>query len=74
MMIRYVTQQGSTGERENWRTEEGITYLEVLRDDLGVNRDKFRVFVNDELLDCLDGEVENGDVIRLEPKNYSSGR
>ena len=71
--VRYTTQQVNTSERENRRSEEGITYAEVLSDELGVNPSKFNLLVNGVVQDDLDAEVQNGDSLVLQPKKYSSG-
>jgi len=71
-IIRASIRRSEESESRNYRTDAGTTYAEFL-EDAGENPAKFKVFVNGEALDDLDGEVRNGDVITLEPKKYNSG-
>ena len=70
--VRYTVQKANSDNVENFRSEEGTTYAEILTDDLGVNTSKFTLYVNGTKAN-LDDEVCEGDELKLEPKNYDSG-
>ena len=71
--VRFTVQKADSDQTENYRSEEGTSYREVLEDDLCVNVDKFTLYVNGAQCEDLDAEVSEGDALKLQPKKYSSG-
>ena len=70
--VRYTVKKDGSNE-ENYRSEEGTTVAEMIREDLCSNPDKFAVYCNGDLLEDLDVALEDGDSIELQPKKHSSG-
>ena len=72
--VRYTVQKADASTSENFRSEEGTTLKEMLEDDLCVTPSKFSVYVNGSPVSNIDEyEIQEGDSIKLQPKNYSSG-
>lgn len=67
-----VTNEISSEPAVRQRMKEGDT-LQDLLDDFGVSSKKADVFINDEIVDDLEYELEDGDQIKFCVKKFASG-
>ncbi len=71
-MVRFTVTKAGSERPETWNAEAGISYREVLTEELCVNPAKFTLYVNGAPAN-LNGTLADGDSLDLQPKNYSSG-
>ena len=71
-MVHYQVTKAGSERPESWYSESGMTYREVMSEELGVNPSKFTLYVNGSPAD-LDDTVQEGDSLDLQPQKYSSG-
>lgn len=71
--IRFRVKKSGSSNSETYVVEEGTTYREFLVEELGVNLNKVSLLVDGSVCNDLSAEIESGDDLELQPKNYDSG-
>lgn len=71
-MVRYSVTKAGSDRSESWYSEAGMTYREILTEEIGVNPNKFTLYVNGSPAN-MDDMVREGDSLDLQPQKYSSG-
>lgn len=72
--IRISIQRTGEDHAERYDVGADDSIRDILTNELGCNPKKFTISVNGKVVDDLDETLSNGDKIKLEPLNYSSGR